>query len=167
MSIWFRKIFQKANERNGFPYKRVLSFDNVVLGESLVVEPQTLCNRIIAVNLATLKKDLKQQNITLSFKINEVVDDKGIADLIGYTLSPPAVKRLVSKKGDRIDAVFSCTTADGHTITLKPLIITSFSTHNTTNRLLRNAVIESFTESAKQLTYPELAQSIINRKIAS
>jgi len=103
-----KKQALKVIKKKWFPIHASKTFDETLIGESLVASPSELEGRIITINLATLSDDLKQQHINLKFKVVSSDTEKASAELVGVEVMPAAIKRLVRRSTTRIDESFIC-----------------------------------------------------------
>ncbi|MBI2133434.1 hypothetical protein HYU11_02010 [Candidatus Woesearchaeota archaeon] len=141
------------------------SFDESVLGESLVASPSELKGRIISVNLATLTDDIKQQHISLKFVINEVENDKAVGELIAFEVMPAAIKRLVRRGATRIDSSFVCETADGKKARIKPFLLTKAYAKGLISKKLRKMLNEHIASEVKKVSFDDLVRTLIGNKL--
>jgi ribosomal protein S3AE len=119
-------------------------FNEQVIGESFVGEPQELVGRAVTVSLMTLTGDPQKQSVNVSFNITGVHDGKVTTELVGYQVMPSAAKKMMRRSKSKIEDSFIVETADKKLIRVKPLIVTrGRTTHNvlTTMRKLQRAYI--------------------------
>ena len=109
--IWFEIIAPKT-------------FKEVSLGNTLAYSLDEIKGRSIKVNLMKVTSNMKNQNVNVTFIINETRDNKGYTELVSYVFVPSSIKRLVRRGKSRVDDSFVCRTKDGKTIRVKSLMIT-------------------------------------------
>ena len=78
-------------------------FNNVVLGETLVYEPEKMVGKCLKQNLMNLTNDIKRQNINVNFEIVNVENGKAHTEIIGYNMVTSSVKRFVRRNVEKID----------------------------------------------------------------
>ena len=138
-------------------------FNNTVLGESHVTEPDLLLDKHINVNLMTITNEARKQHINLKFKVNKVTESKGIAEPVSYMMSGSFIKKLVRRKRNKIDMSFTAFTKDANPIVIKILLITIAKAPNSVvSALRRRATV--FTKSFMKAT---LFQEAINKMISN
>src|SRR3989344_1991933 len=72
-------------------------FNNVVFGETLAAEPESLKGRGIKTNLGTVIRSVKKQSMEVRFKITEVQGNTCSTELVSMEILPPHVKRIVKR----------------------------------------------------------------------
>src|SRR3990172_3274793 len=119
-------------------------FNEQIIGESYVGEPQELVGRCVTVSLMTLTGDPQKQSVSVSFKITGIVENKVVSELIGYQIMPSAAKKMMRRQKSKIEDSFIVETSDKKLIRVKPIIVTrGRTTHNvlSTMRKLQRAYI--------------------------
>ena len=157
----------KLKKRQWFSIIAPKQFENVVLGETLVYEPQAMLGKTLSHNLMNLTSDPKKQNISICFKITEVQGDKGITSIIGYQISPSSVKRFVRKNSEKMDLSFSCETADNVFVRIKPLVITKADVKGSVAAKMRNLITQFLIKAIKKMSYNDVLNDLISHKMQS
>jgi len=142
-------------------------FRNVVLGETLVYDPQKMVGKGITQNLMNLANDVKRQNINVNFKIVNVENGKAHTNMIGYNMVQSSVKRLVRRNITKIDMSFSCTTSDKKNIRLKPILITRSAINGSISAKIRKNAEEFLTKSIGSMSYDEFTNDLISHNLQS
>ncbi len=114
-----------------------------------------------------LTNDVKRQNITISFQVVDAQDGRGITAVVGYTMIPSSIKRLVRRRSDRVDISFACETADGKVVRIKPLLVTRGNTTTVILRKLNRIASDYVLRQVKRLTYEGLLNDLISYKFQS
>ena len=157
----------KLKKRQWFPIIAPKQFENVVLGETLVYEPQAMLGKALSHNLMNLTSDPKKQNINIHFKIVEVQGDKGITSIIGYEIVPSSVKRFVRRNSEKMDLSFTCDTADNVFVRVKPLVITKADVKGSIAAKMRNMIVQFLAKTIKKMSYDEVLNDLISHKLQS
>ncbi len=106
-------------------------FNEQIIGESFVGEPQELVGRCVTVSLMGLTGDPQKQSVSVSFKITGIQDNKVVSELIGYQIVPSAAKKMMRRGKSKIEDSFIVETSDKKLIRVKPIIVTrGRTTHN-------------------------------------
>ncbi len=155
----------KVVKKKWYPIYATENFDKALIGECLVVEPSQLVGRIVSVNLMTLTDDIKQQNIYLKFKVISNESDSATAQITGFEVIPAALRRLVRRGCNRLDASFICETSDGHKIRIKPFLVTKSAAKGTILHKLRDAIVRHIAAEVKKYPFDELVKLMITNKI--
>jgi small subunit ribosomal protein S3Ae len=161
-----RKIAQpKAKKKKWYVISAPALFNETPIGETYLSSVDELSNKYATVNLSTLTRSMRKQNVNVMFKVSSVVDDKAKTEIIGYSLVNAAMKRLVRRGRDKIIDSFLAKTKDEKILRVKPLILTlNCGTHSmqTAVRLETRRFIREFFFSK---TVEEIFSEIINEKL--
>lgn len=140
-------------------------FQNAVLGETYVYEPEKTIGKGLSVNLMSLTNDIKRQNININFKINSMQNGKALADVVGYYMAQSSVKRSVRKDINKIDMSFPCKASDGKSLRIKPLLITRSATKGSIVAKLRKKTEEFLTKYIKDSSCDTIINDLVNHKL--
>jgi small subunit ribosomal protein S3Ae len=138
--------------------------NNVFLGESHVYAKEDLVGKTLSLNLATIINDMKKQNINVTFKVVDVVDNKGQTKLVNYMLVTSYIKRLIRRKREKIEDSFLAKTRDGIVVRVKPIAITNSDTYNSIVTRIRLGMKAMIKNALKQKTYEEFVSDLIAMK---
>ena len=155
----------KIVKKKWFPIKASKFFNHEFLGQCYVPGPEQLLGRAIAVNLANLTGDIRQQSVTLKFLVSSLDGDAGVADVVSCEMAPSSIRRIVRRESDRIDESFVCEAENGQRVRIKPMIITKAATNSAVHRLLRKALVNSLVRYVKNHTFESLINEIITSKL--
>ncbi len=154
-------------KKSWYPIIAPPMFSEAMLGETAVYEPSQMVGKRIEANLMNLTGDIKRQNITVSFQVNEVKDNKGLTSVVAYTMVPGSVKRMVRRRSDRVDISFACETADGQVVRIKPLLVTRGNTTSVILRKLHHHAKDYVLKQVKRLSYEQLLHDLVTYKFQS
>lgn len=140
-------------------------FEGLFLGESLGERPADLMNRVIQVNLGDIIKDVKKQNVKLLFKVNDVKENRAIADIIGYGMITNYLRRSAMKMRNKMNDSFTAKTKDGVSIQIKPLLMTKTGTQKAVLSEVRNKTKQLLIADVASMGYYELIDAIINYRL--
>src|SRR3989338_9173251 len=130
-------------------------FGGEVLGESLVAEPGLLSGRVVEANLMNLTGDIKQQTVSLKFRVCSVSNEEAATELISYEVAPVAVKRFVRRAVNRIDESFMVRTSDSRIFRIKPFVLTRTETKGSVRKAIRRALISSIMDEVRKFTFDD------------
>jgi ribosomal protein S3AE len=156
---------KKTEKKKWFLIVAPKLFHNQVVGEILLSNPSDAVGRIVPVNLANLARDPRRQHIIIKLKTNNVAGEKIHTEPIGYEISPSFIKRMVRKRGAKIDHTFSVRTADDQKLKLKIIILTRRNTNLSVKTALRKKTEEILGKEFKKINFIELMQLIVSHKI--
>jgi len=139
-------------------------FNKVQLGSIPVVDADMLKGRGVKANLSNLTRDLRNQNVTLGFKINKVEEGKAFADPVSYGLSHSSVSRIVKKNISKVDNSFICSTKDDVILRVKPIAVTRFKTTSMKTKALNKILVNLLCSRIKELSFSDLVEGLIRKK---
>jgi len=155
----------KVLKKQWYPIVAPKLFRNVVLGETLVYEPEQMIGKGLKLNLMNLTKDVKRQNININFEIVSVENDKAFTNVVGYNIAQSSVKRFVRRNINKIDMSFICTTSDKKNLRIKPIIVTRSATNGSVESKLRKHAQDFITKYINDISYDNFANDLISHKM--
>ncbi len=155
----------KILKKSWYPIISTKSFDSTCLGECYVADPLMMIDRTLTVNLANLTGDIRQQGISLQFRISEVEDGKGIARVIGYDASPAQLRRLVRRGVERLDDSVVCETSSGELVKVKPFAVTRTAASKSRISTVRKLLREEFSKEMRSQTFDDIIKMAISNKL--
>lgn len=155
----------KLRKKQWYPIIAPKQFNNVVLGETLVYEPQAMIGKTLSHSLMNLANDVKRQSISIHFKVVDVDNGRAKTMITGYEIIPYSVKRFVRRNSEKMDISFTCETADNVLMRIKPLIITKADIKGSIAAKLRNNAVNFLVKAIKKMTYDELINDLISHKL--
>lgn len=138
------------------------NFESLYLGESLGEKAADLMDRVIEANLGEVTRDMKRQNVKLLFKVNEVKDNKAIADVVGYEIMQGYLRRSVRKNKNEMDDSIICRTKDNIKLRIKPLLMTRSRAQKSLLSEIRKETRKIITAEIANLTYYEAISFVVN-----
>jgi len=157
----------KIKKKQWYPILAPKLFNNTILGETIVADPQSMIGKTLSNSLMNLANDVKRQNVNIHFKVISVEDNKAMTAVVGYELINSSVKRLVRRNSEKIDLSFSCETADNVFLRIKPVVVTRSSVKGTVAARLRRNIVKFVTEFVKKHSYEQLLTDMITYKLQS
>ncbi|TAL52095.1 MAG: hypothetical protein EPN86_05455 [Nanoarchaeota archaeon] len=156
---------RKARKKKWFTITADGLFGNAFLGESLVYAANDLMKRVVTANLMTLTNDVKQQNVSVRLKIDQINGENAVAKIISYEVMPSSIKRMVRKEVERVDASFVAVTNDGVKLRIKPLMITRSATTQSKSRMLRRMSTEFIVSFANKSTFDDFCRAVLGKSL--
>ncbi len=157
----------KLKKKQWYPILAPKLFNNTVLGETLVTEPQAMLGKTLSNSLMNLANDVKRQNVNIHFKVISVEDNKAKTIVTGYEMINSSVKRLVRRNSEKIDLSFNCETADNLWLRVKPVVVTRSAVKGTIAARLRRNIVKFATEFVKKNSYEQVLTDLITYKLQS
>lgn len=157
----------KMKKKQWYPIMAPKQFENAVLGESLVYEPQQMLGKTLSHSLMNLINDTKRQNINIHFKVVEVEGNNAKTSIVGYEIVPSSVKRFVRRASEKMDLSFNCETADNVFLRVKPLVIARSDVKGSIAAKMRNYIVAHLIRAIKKMNYEEFMAELISHKLQS
>ncbi|MFQ6062205.1 MAG: 30S ribosomal protein S3ae [Methanosarcinales archaeon] len=142
-------------------------FNQIVIGETLAVEPKKLIGRTVETTVGELINDLSKQNIKLKFKIDKVSGDSAYTKFIGHQLTHAYIHSLVKRKTSRIDTNVNVKTQDGYTVRVKPSCFTMKRARTSQTKQIRKIMKEFIIKRASELELSKFLEESVNGKLAA
>ncbi len=140
-------------------------FNNMVIGESYIVDPEKLIGKTLKLNLGALIGDSKKFNINLGFKIKEIKGADAYAVVVSYEILQAHVKRLVRVGQDKIEDSFVAESKDKLKVCVKPVALTKAKAKNSILTKIRKDARERITHIFANNNFKEVLNEIINGQL--
>ncbi len=160
-----KKDFTKAKKKKWIEIVAPIFYNKQIIGESYVQEATNLINRQVKVNLMTLTRDIKKQNINAVFIIKDIKENKAFTKMIGYRMIPAALKRMIRRKKNKIESSIIMKSKDDIEFRIKPLAITHNKVSNSVATDIRRKYLELLKDKASKTNYENLIFEILGNKI--
>ncbi len=165
MAKALQQVKGKILKKSWYPIFSTKSFDSTYLGECYVAEPSMMLDRTLTVNIANLTGDIRQQGISLQFRISEVEEGKGIAMVMGYDASPAQLRRLVRRGVERLDDSIVCETSAGDIVNVKPFAVTRTQASKSRLSRVRKILREELGKEMRSQTFDDIIKMVISSKL--
>jgi small subunit ribosomal protein S3Ae len=139
-------------------------FNETVLGETPALEPNLLMGRTVKTSLMNLTRDMKKQNVDITFEVDQVKGDTAYAHVKTYQVNPAFIKRLVRRNKLRVDDSFTAITKDGIHLQIKPFILTRMGTRKSIGTALRKAARSYIARTLAKTTYDHFVQDLVSQR---
>ena len=137
-------------------------FKNVLIGESLVSDPNTLIGKNLEISPAFLIHDPKKSNFKIKFKIREIKGEEAFTDLMGYNLPSTYIKRAVRPGKSIVEDSFKGKTKDNLDVVAKPFLITRAIVSNSIKTSLRKKCREYLIKYLSEMDYKDIMGNLLN-----
>jgi len=159
------KQLLKKKKKTWHKIRATSLFNDMVLGESPVVDVASLIGRPLKINLMFLTNDIKKQQININFRISQIKGDYAVAEVVGFEILPAAIKRMIRRNRDRIGNSIICYSKDGKKLRMKFILITRNSTKRSINTALNNKCVEFLQAYTQKLNFDQVMHNLINKRI--
>lgn len=139
--------------------------NSYTLGKSEVSDLSSLEGKTAKVNLMYITGNVKNQNIRLTFKVNEVNSGLAKTTVKKYEQIPYYLSRFVKKGSDLVEDSFVAKTKDSINVRIKPFIVTKMNASNLVLSLLRKNAREAIEKELSEKTYDEFMSSVIGGRV--
>ncbi len=160
-----KKEFIKVKKKKWVEVIAPDMFNKQQIGESHVEESTSLIGRQLKINLMTLTRDIKKQNINAFFKIAEIKENKAFTKIIGFTMVPAAVRRLVRRRRNKIENSVILTSKDDISFRIKPIIITHNKISKAVATDMSTLLLNELKEVVAKTPYTVLLSMILANKL--
>ena len=155
----------KVAKKEWYPIIAPKIFKGVIIGETVVYDPDKMIGKSMSENLMNLTNDVKKQNIKVVFEVVNVENKRALTEITGYKMVPSSVKRLVRRNIEKIDMSFPCSTSDNKNLRIKPLIITRSAVSSSVGAKIRRNAEDFITKYVQGISYDNLANDLITHKM--
>jgi len=139
--------------------------NSYTLGKSEVTDLSSLVGKTAKVNLMYITGNVKNQNIRLTFRINEVKSGLASTVVLKYEQIPYYLGRYVKAGSDLVEDSFVGKSKDGMNVRIKPFIVTKMNTSKLVLSLIRKKTQELVLNELSQKTYDEFISAIVNARV--
>ena len=161
MDTQTKKEKTKKKKKKWYTVLAPKEFNKQVIAETIASDPKLLINRTIKLSLMNLTREIKHQNIKITFSITNVDESNALTEVVGYELIPSFIKRITRTGREKIDDVNIYETKDNIKLVLKLLIMTKSKTKRSILSNLRHKSKEFLTAKIQKQDYSELITSLI------
>ncbi len=135
------------------------------LGSSKVTDLNNLVGKSVKMSLMYITGSMKNQNVRLTFKVNEVSSGVGKTHVITYSQVPYYLGRFVKTGSDLIEDSFVVESKDGVKIRVKPFIVTKNIVSAMIATSIRLKVRELLTKEISNNNADDFMHSVIMSKL--
>lgn len=160
-----KKNVKKIKRKFPVEIKAPESFNSKTLGKTHTTDLSTFIGKSIKMNLMYITGNIKNQNVRLVFKVNEVHAGVAKTDVVSYSQIPYYLNRFVKKGSDLVEDSFVCETKDGKEVLVKPFVITKKNTSSMILTSVRLKVKELILADVKTKTAEEFLTSVVYSKV--
>ena len=161
-----RKIKDKWKAKEWYKVHAPRMFNEVEIGETPAIDPDTLYGRTVEVTVQELTGDFSKQHIKMKFQITDVDGYDAKTSFVGHELTSDYVRRLTRRKKTKTDHVVDVTTKDGFVVRIKPMSIAERRIQTSQEDAMRRCMAEALIEMGKENNLSEIVKLIISGDMA-
>ncbi|MDR0913240.1 MAG: 30S ribosomal protein S3ae [Methanobrevibacter sp.] len=162
-----RRVRDTWKEKEWFTIKTPVAFNDKVIGETPVKDPEFLIGRRVDVTMRELAGDFSKQYIKLKFEVNNVAANIANTKFIGHQVTSDYVRSMIRRGTSRVDAFVTVKTKDDVKLKLHVLAITTRRAKSSQQKLMRETIIKLVQESGSERSFENLIESAVNGRFAS
>ena len=161
-----RKIKDKWKAKEWYKVHAPRMFNEVEIGETPAIEPDTLYGRTVEVTVQELTGDFSKQHIKMKFQITGLDGYDAKTSFVGHELTSDYVRRLTRRKKTKTDHVVDVTTKDGFVVRIKPMSIAERRIQTSQEDAMRRCMAEALIEMGKENNLSDIVKLIISGDMA-
>lgn len=159
-----KPVSKKVKKKQWFQIVAPKLFNEQAVGETYLYSLSDAVGRTVKANLMNLTREIKAQNTNISLRINRVSGDKAYTEIVGYSMIPAAIKRMVRRGKTKLELSFVVETADHKKIRIKPIAVTQKLVKHSVSAGLDKAIKTAVEKNFRKSNYSVLMQSIVSHK---
>jgi small subunit ribosomal protein S3Ae len=142
-------------------------FDRAELGETIANEPEQLYDRTIETTLGDLTDDAGENNIKLTFQINDVGSDTAYTEFVRHELTRDYLRSLVRRGSSKVEAFVTVLTTDNFRVQIQPVALTTKKADHSQEKAIRRTMIDLVEEAGRERSFKELVDSVVEGRLSS
>jgi small subunit ribosomal protein S3Ae len=162
-----RSVSRQQQQKRWYSVLAPEQFDRAELGQSPANEPEQLLERNLETTLGELTNNASENNIKLTFKINDVGSDSAYTEFIKHELTRDYLRSLVRRGASKIDAYVTVLTTDDYRVQVQPVAFTTKKADHSQEHAIRKRMIEMVREAGEERTFEGLVDSVIEGRLSS
>lgn len=162
-----RSVSRQQQQKRWYTVLAPEQFDRAELGQSPANEPEQLIGRNLETTLGELTNNASENNIKLTFKINDVGSDSAYTEFTKHELTRDYLRSLVRRGASKIDAYITVLTTDDYRVQVQPVAFTTKKADHSQEHAIRKRMIEMVREAGEDRTFEGLVDSIIEGRLSS
>jgi len=124
-----------------------------------------LVGKNININLMTLMRHPRRQNINVKLKVKSVSEKNALTELFSYELSSSYVKRMARKGKSKIDDSFVVESKDKVRMRVKPLVIARNKVQRSVSSAVKRELREILKKEIEEKTFTEFILAVIDSRL--
>jgi small subunit ribosomal protein S3Ae len=162
-----RSVSKRTQEKRWYTVLAPEQFNRETLGKTTADEPDKVLGRTIETTLGELNNDASENNTKLTFKINEVASDSAYTEFVKHELTRDYLRSLVRRGSSKVEAFITVLTTDDYRVQIQPVAVTTKKADASQEKAIRRAMIDLVEETAKDRTFEELVDSVVEGRLSS
>ncbi len=156
---------KKVKKKRWLPILAPELFNKTQVGEIPLVSADVAVGRMLTANLMNITHDIKQQNINVSLRIDQVTENQAHTKIHSFKIMPSAVKRMTHRRVDIIEDSSIFLTSDKVRVRIKPMLFTRGNTSSPVRKALRKGMRNIILKTVKNTKADDLFRDALSNKI--
>ncbi|MDX1747366.1 MAG: 30S ribosomal protein S3ae, partial [Halobacteriales archaeon] len=116
-----RSVSRRRQEKRWYTVIAPEQFDRAEIGETTADEPDKVLGRTIQTTLGDITGDASENNVKLTFKVNDVGSDAAYTEFVRQELTRDYLRSLVRRGSSKVAAVVTTLTSDDYRVQIQPV----------------------------------------------
>ena len=156
---------KKVKRKFPIEYKAPECFNSISLGHANVTDLRTVEGKTLKINLMYVTGSMKNQNVRMTFKINDVESGVCKTEVVKYEQIAYYLSRYIKSGSNLVEDSFVVKSKDGKDVRVKPFVVTKSATSNLVLTAIREKIKELVAIEAAGKTSEEFIHAIAMGKI--
>jgi small subunit ribosomal protein S3Ae len=162
-----RSISRQRQQKRWYTLIAPEQFDRAELGETPADEPEKVMDRTVETTLGDITGNANENNIKLTFQVNDVGSDTAYTEFIKHELTRDYLRSLVRRGSSKVAAVITVRTTDDYRLQIQPVAFTTKRADESHEKAIRRTMIDMVEEAAEERTFKELVDSVVEGRLSS
>ncbi|MFC6836158.1 30S ribosomal protein S3ae [Halomarina ordinaria] len=162
-----RSVSRRKQEKRWYTVLAPEQFDRAELGETTADEPEKAYGRTIETTLGAIKSDSSENNIKLTFQINDVGSDAAYTEFVRHELTRDYLRSLVRRGSSKIASYVTVLTSDDYRVQVQPVAFTTKKADHSQEKAIRKLMTDIVREAAHERTFADLVDSVVEGRLSS
>jgi len=162
-----RSISRQRQQKRWYTLIAPEQFDRAELGETPADEPERVMDRTVQTTLGDITGNANENNVKLTFQVNDVGSDTAYTELIRHELTRDYLRSLVRRGSSKVAAVITVRTTDDYRVQIQPVAFTTKRADDSQKKAIRRTMIDLVEEAGEERTFQELTDSIVEGRLSS
>ena len=162
-----RSISRQRQQKRWYTLIAPEQFDRAELGETPADEPERVMDRTVETTLGDITGNANENNIKLTFQVNDVGSDTAYTEFIKHELTRDYLRSLVRRGSSKVAAIITVRTTDDYRVQIQPVAFTTKRADDSQKKAIRRTMIDLVEDAAEERTFRELTDSVVEGRLSS
>jgi small subunit ribosomal protein S3Ae len=162
-----RSVSRRRQQKHWYTLMAPEQFDRKAIGETPADEPEQVYDRTIETTLGDITGNANENNVKLTFKVNDVGSDAAYTEFVRHELASDYLRSLVRRGSSKIAAVLTVRTKDDYRLRVQPVAFTTQRADHSQQHAIRETMTEIVERAAREHTYRDFTDSIVRGRLSS